>query len=400
MTGQPVFVVGVQRSGTTLLAAMLNAHSGLSCGPETHVFSHLHPYLSRRALGRRRLRRRLFSDWPDSALALLCSIQHAHTPMVSNHGFTTALVKDYLGSNNPGLVTIASSMPDLYRVQARKRRWVEKTPDNIRYIDTVRALFPEAPIVRIVRDPRDVALSLSRVPFGPKTVVDALNSWIAHHSVSEDFFRTDHNSCTIKYEDLVTDPVATMTNLCDFIGEEFEPGMLDTSNSARDVNRTAEPWKNKAGEPPDTGRVKAWRRSLSPDMNRLAEMIAGDRMLDLQYDVRNEFPYYCEFFPAVTSTVTKPASELASRGYRTWKADSGERPEMRIFAGHPDSGHWLTGESSKRPFKLLRIAGTIVASRVAGIPVKWFPGAEQQEHPSKCGRVLTRMLAGAKTQVP
>lgn len=399
MNRQPVFIVGVQRSGTTYLAAMLNAHSELSCGPETHVISRLHPYLSGGAFGSRRLRRRLFREWPDSALALLRSIEHARTPMVLNHGFPVALVKNYLVSHGPGLVTIASTMPDLYRIRARKRRWVEKTPDNIRYVDTIRALFPAAPIVRIVRDPRDVALSLSRVPFGPTTMVDALNSWIAHHSMSENFFRADHNSCTIKYEDLVTEPGATMKVVCDFIEEEFEPEMLDTSKSARDVNRTAEPWKNKAGEHPDTDRVQAWRRSLSPEMNRVAEMIAGDRMRDLQYEVRNEFPNYCDFFPAVTSTVMNPASELASRGYRTWKADRGERPEMRIFAGHPDCGGWLAGESSNRPLKLLRIAGTIVASRVAGIPVKWIPGAEQQEHPSKCGRVLTRLLAGAETRV-
>ncbi len=400
MTKQPVFVVGVQRSGTTLLAAMLNAHSGLSCGPETHVFSRLRPYLSGRALGSRRLRHRLFSDWPDSALALLCSIEHTRTPMVHNHGFTDALVRSYLASNSPSLVTIASAMPDLYRGRARKRRWVEKTPDNIRYVDTIRALFPAAPIVRIVRDPRDVALSLSQVPFGPKTVVDALNMWITYHSVSEDFFRTDHNSCTVKYEDLVTEPAATMKVLCDLIGEEFEPGMLNTSNSARDVNRTAEPWKNKAGEPPDAGRVQAWRHRLSPDMNGLAEMIAGDKMLDLQYEVRNDFPNYCEFFPAVTSTVMKPASELASKGYRIWKANDGERPKMRIFAGDPDSDRWLAGESSERPFKLLRIASTIVGSRVAGIPVKWIPGPDEQKQPSKCGRVLTRLLAGAETLNP
>ena len=66
MSRVPIFVVGVPRSGTTLLAAMLSAHSRMSCGPETHLF----PWVSR-VDGERLCDKDL---WPDTATEFLSSI--------------------------------------------------------------------------------------------------------------------------------------------------------------------------------------------------------------------------------------------------------------------------------------------------------------------------------------
>jgi hypothetical protein len=49
---------------------------------------------------------------------------------------------------------------------AGKARWVEKTPNHLLYLEEIRRYYPSAFILRIVRDPRDVALSLTGVPFG------------------------------------------------------------------------------------------------------------------------------------------------------------------------------------------------------------------------------------------
>src|SRR4051794_18165389 len=64
-----------------------------------------------------------------------------------------------------------------YAAQHGKPGWADKTPYYIGHIDELRRVFPEARIVNLVRDGRDVALSLLRVPFGPANVWAAAHQW-------------------------------------------------------------------------------------------------------------------------------------------------------------------------------------------------------------------------------
>ncbi|MDT8305503.1 MAG: sulfotransferase, partial [Anaerolineae bacterium] len=67
MNKPPIFVVGVQRSGTTLLAALLAAHSRMSCGPETHFFRWLAEEEEPSRLCRA-------DSWPETAVSFLSAI--------------------------------------------------------------------------------------------------------------------------------------------------------------------------------------------------------------------------------------------------------------------------------------------------------------------------------------
>ena len=105
---------------------------------------------------------------------------------------------------------------------AGKARWVEKSPIHLLYLREVRRAFPRAPIVRIVRDPRDVALSLERVPWGPDSVAGGLLLWRRFDEASRRFFATDPLTRTVSYERLVRDPALVLEELCEFLGEEVE----------------------------------------------------------------------------------------------------------------------------------------------------------------------------------
>ena len=82
-SSSPIFVVGVPRSGTTLLAAMLGAHPRLVCGPETYFFQCLRD-VDARALCRR-------SDWPKAAVDFLFSIRYVGESMPANLSTTRPL---------------------------------------------------------------------------------------------------------------------------------------------------------------------------------------------------------------------------------------------------------------------------------------------------------------------
>ena len=159
----PVFVVGIPRSGTTLLAAMLAAHSRLSCGPETRFFRFLdktHPH-------------ELFKSWPDNAVNFLLNITLIKS-VPEHYGLTKDQLDSYLTKREPSIPVILSSLTEQYMQRAGKNRWVEKSPEHILFVDDIRRYFPHSLIIRILRDPRDTVLSMMKTPWAPHDFVAAL----------------------------------------------------------------------------------------------------------------------------------------------------------------------------------------------------------------------------------
>ena len=156
MNNAPIFIVGVPRSGTTLLAAMLAAHSRISCGPETHFFRKLSKADEDRLV--------MPATWPDAAIDFVCSIEHASfsnrkpIALIEKYDIDRRQIADYLQQKEPSIANILASITDQYRSKMGKMRWAEKTPDHLMTLHRLRQSFPDAPVVRIIRDPRDVAL--------------------------------------------------------------------------------------------------------------------------------------------------------------------------------------------------------------------------------------------------
>jgi hypothetical protein len=158
----PVFVVGAPRSGTTLLAAMLNAHRRLACGNETHFFEGLSGAVVDHLTDRR--------HWPRRACDYVSRLKHVGKTMfdlyqVDSEGYATALARE-----RPSISAILTSFMTIHLAQTRKVRWVEKTPGHLKRFRLIREHFPDSPVICIFRDPRDVALSLVRAPWGALTV--------------------------------------------------------------------------------------------------------------------------------------------------------------------------------------------------------------------------------------
>ena len=141
----PIFIVGVPRSGTTLLAAMLGAHPRLACGPETHFFHYLPADADGLCRG---------DDWPRAAIDYLYSIRHVGESIPANYGLTRPELTEALARKEPSVPSILSGMVEIYAGRNGKPRWVEKTPDHLPHVARIRRYYPDSPIVRILRDPR------------------------------------------------------------------------------------------------------------------------------------------------------------------------------------------------------------------------------------------------------
>ena len=267
MPEAPIFIVGVARSGTTLLASMLSTHTHLDCGPESRFFAryrHLSAAEKRRTVDP--------ALWPGPAVDFIASLRNQDHAIVELFGLAHQDVTAWLASRPPSVATMLESLTVLHAEAAGKRRWVEKTPRHLLMIDTIRRLWPEAFIVRIVRDPRDVALSLAGMPFAKESVLGNLVRVDHDDRASRQRIESDPRAMTLRYEDLVTEPERELRRVCAFIGEAYEAGMLDARAAAGNVAAEHEWWKESVGGPLQTTRIGRWKREMPPAVQHFASL--------------------------------------------------------------------------------------------------------------------------------
>jgi hypothetical protein len=383
----PIFVVGFPRSGTTLLAGLLSAHSRMICGPETEFFTDLESANRGNRLCRS-------AAWPEEASNYIYSI-YDDGSVLANYGVTRAEFAETLRQRERSPQAILEGLTETYMRQHGKQRWIEKTPTHLIRTRTIRRHYPDAPIVRILRDPRDVALSMLKVPWGPRSYAAAILEWQFFDERSAPFFEADSNTMTLRFEDLLQDPEGQLRRLCHFLGEEFEPGMMNTSESIMHVNRSREPWKQKVGEPLDADRLGVWRRETTPEHQAQAEAIVGDRLRAYGYPTSCEFGQYVRVLNlGILADFPALAEHLLDGGTRFWPAQAGEPPRLMIFVDDPCRRGWIGGRRSERLARVLRTGACALGARLRGTPLLWlgFPPAEQRQHWGLLCHSFARML--------
>jgi hypothetical protein len=178
----------------------------------------------------------------------------------------------------------------LYRQHSypqRKSRWGDKTPLYVRYIPQLLAIFPEAQFIHVIRDGRDASLS-ARAKWGKQKwymdIYYLLRNWQRNVGAGRSAQRTlpAHQYCEITYEALVNDPEAVLRNVCIFLDERFEWGMLDHTLLAREVGGGIDK-HIEAQDPVYARSLKRWQREMTTFEKRLSDEMVGDTLLTLGY---------------------------------------------------------------------------------------------------------------------
>jgi hypothetical protein len=173
-----------------------------------------------------------------------------------------------------------------YAALNEKTRWADKTPLYLTHVGELAEIWPEARFVVLVRDGRDVALSLLGVPFGPNNVWAAAHFWARGIDLGvEAENRLGDRVLTVRYEDIVDDPATQVERLCAFLGLEYEPDLLaiEHTDSAK-VLKDQAGWFTNVWAGINASAVGKWRREMSAKDQRVFDQVAGAQLERMGYE--------------------------------------------------------------------------------------------------------------------
>jgi len=269
----PVFVVGMPRSGTTLLSSLLDAHPDLVIAPETHYFTRCWTGEPIRT-----------HDDADRMLNRLDQQPGVHDMDLSDEEWDTIRGR-VQAHGTPTHGDVLRVLLETFASRMEAPAWGEKTPDHLRFVPEMHRQFPEAVFVAIIRDPRDVILSLKGLPWSRNTLPEQAWTWRRyaartvqyHQDYADRFFG-------LRYEDLITNPGGTLRELCAFLGMPFRASMLELEEqAARPFDAGREPWKQKSGRQIDASNREKWRTQMPESERVLVELIVGHWLTDYGY---------------------------------------------------------------------------------------------------------------------
>lgn len=276
----PIFIVGANRSGTTLLRLLLNAHSRIAIPEEINYF---YGFTGTEVC---------YENWTESQLS-----PSAYTAFVDRFLETNrAKVRELdLPSVRAEILAGPHDLRQPYRVLLErwathygKARWGEKTPGNIYHSNILIDMFPEARFIHMVRDPRGGVASMQRVSFCSDDV--AFNALHRHKIMSHGREWLAEAVPTaqrmeVRYEDLVSSPQHTLGRICSFIGEAYEPEMLRFHRNAGQfmLDEAAATYNSTATRPISPAEAEKWRTQLSTDDIAIVEQVCADEMAEFGY---------------------------------------------------------------------------------------------------------------------
>jgi hypothetical protein len=269
----PVVIVGAQRSGTTMLSLMLNSHPDLAVPFESDFLAPLSQGISRVPFASRADAERAVS-----ALAV--------EPFSRRGG----LVEDPLEVLNEcprDYAELVRFVMARYARRRGKRRWGVKSPGYNARLDEVIELWPDAFLVHIVRDGRDVAVSNRHVSWGSCHTPRVARDWRWKVMLGRKSGRMRAGQYhEVRYEDLVRSPGEALSTLCGFLGLRYDSGMLDYHLAARaEMPAGSLQWHESSVSRPDSRKIGAWRSQLPLSDVLLFQEEAGDALETFGYDL-------------------------------------------------------------------------------------------------------------------
>ena len=277
-----VFIVGCPRSGTTYIQKMLAALPNTRTSQELHLW-----YLVNS----------LWNRWCNQCKSI-ASDQRGGVGLAL---FVTQ--ENFLAHFRNFLIQLLKEViPDLQQGEM----FIEKTPSNALFIDLIHTVFPKAKIIYVLRDARDVVASLLAASsawgkrWAPGNPKEAARIW-RQHSVrarSELQYLPDNLHITIKYEEMIADPVTRLREIATFLAIDASDHQIVQAvqaNSLDSVHLSGgtviprgiaenEDFKEPEGFVRKVGDTRKWREKLSFYQRFWVWRVARKEMKEVGYE--------------------------------------------------------------------------------------------------------------------
>ena len=288
-TGPPApFIVGVTRSGTTLLRLMLDAHPDLAIPPETHFVPQLIRTTRKRGV----------------------SCEEAHGVVTGHRQWgdfdldSGELLRRYCELDRIDPESTVRTFFELYAEREGKPRWGDKTPNYVKRMKQIERAIPEARFIHMIRDGRDAALSrFKRLLKEPPPIDTVAERWVKKIEGARADAENLSHYLEVQYENLVRDTENELQRVSEFLELPWDPAILRYYENAEE--RLAEMTRDLPGDdgkpmrpadhrkeahvltskPPDPSRLARWKEDMSPDDNAAFEQVAGELLRELGYEV-------------------------------------------------------------------------------------------------------------------
>jgi len=343
---RPVFMIGAERSGTTLVMAMLGCHPRIAVPEVVWYYPRFRPYvftygdLSRDANFRTLAEEMVFG---------------LKTPFWGMKVNPRTILDEILAElKERSFAGIYCAMHERYaRSVGNKPRWGEKTPHNLFFVKEILEDFPNAQFIFITRDGRDASADYLDSAFGPTNIFCAAESWALCQNAVRPWRKqlaTDQ-WMDLCYEDLVKDPVAVLKDVCVFLGEKFAPEMLEFHKTELAKNRGATKDHKPLGHEASDRYIGIYKRQLSLRDQEIFAAVAGKELEEAGYklDVRaatitgEQAALWRELDGrARAATMDAPEGHIVYESYNDWLVDQREERKRR--------GLWIDADVPKKPF--------------------------------------------------
>lgn len=262
----PIFIAGPERSGTSLIYALLASHPNIAMSRRTNMWTHYYnqygdiskPENFERCLSMMMRYKRLIKLNPDPE-----RIRKEFWQGEQSYSRLFALLEEHFAE------------------QLGKPRWGDKSLNTERYAEPIFAAYPDARIIHMMRDPRDrFSSSLTRWKTIRSGIGGATALWMTTVRLAESNQSLYPNQYLIvRYEDLVSKPEETLQEICDFIGEPYATEMLtmEGAQQFRDEGGNSSYGQREPGKI-SASSVGKFRQVLSPRQVAFLQLFAKKSM--------------------------------------------------------------------------------------------------------------------------
>lgn len=277
---RPIFVVGAPRSGTSLLQRMLRSHPRISSPTgESHFII---PLLTKAAS---------FGDLSKSKniAAVIQEMHRINTEFMETDlpgiKFDIDLLKNRI--HERGAQTISQIIDMLFCLNAEgegKFRWLDKTPYYVLHIPLLATTYPDAQFIHIIRDGRDVVLSMLERAAEMRVfnICEGAYRWHRYVEAGRSSGRLigPHRYLELRYEDMLDNPESAVSIICQFLGETYSDKVIDFQKSTDPNSKT--PLLKKGLQKDNRDK---WMKKMTTHQVRVFEAMAGETLAACDYEI-------------------------------------------------------------------------------------------------------------------